>query len=477
MVIIKEKSFPLIMQSVEIVKKTTPITLLPHQRRLQSKLPELEFPFFLYWGMGSGKTIGGCIFFQLLEHGDKGLVICDKSLVNQWKREIQRFLGKNNKHYNDVDIQLIHYEYLEKDEDLDLSQFKMIIVDEAHRFRNAWSRDSVRMLSWVDRIHLSDKVVFLSGTPIMNDAESEMKAFYKLMLTNNPQNKLFYYDPRADMKTKGSYASTDHLNEYCYMTWAQCFKYLINRKQTFELQLPNEDYKRIRTTSKQFAYNTQLRTICNNPYPETPELSPKLTSLRDNIQSYLDQNMKQIIYSSRRDAGIDALDNLLEEDLYRIDGSMSIDERSESIRKFNLRPKSILLITDAGGQGVDLKRVDIVHLMEPADSIQEENQIINRAVRYKSHKENYSKVTIIHYIMKFPTTCQVCAPWKNELYQSGMFSKHEMKDLSKKVQKALYVIIENEENNETLDEKIFRNRIKKEEQVQEKLSMIRSWSI
>ena len=57
----------------------------------------------------------------------------------------------------------------------------MCIVDEAHRFRNAWVMKSDRMLSWMARIHQCVKVVFMSGTPIVHDADIEMDAFHKMM--------------------------------------------------------------------------------------------------------------------------------------------------------------------------------------------------------------------------------------------------------------------------------------------------------
>ena len=465
------------MQTVTLEKKGKPMILLPHQKRLKQHLSEMSFPFYIYWGMGSGKTIGGCICLQLAQDKELCLIICDKSLVSQWCKEIGRFVGRNHLEFNDISIHVMHYEHLEKDEEIDLSIYSVIVVDEAHRFRNAWQRNSERMLSWIERIHSCSRVVFLSGTPIVNDAVIEMHAFQQLMQSDAPIGRISYYDPRTDIKTRGYYASTEHLTEYCFMSWAQCFKYLVNRRQSFELQLEDENIKRIRTTSKQFAYNTHLRSVCNNPYPNNPELSPKLLCIRDNIQAYKDQQMKQIVYSSRRDAGINALDDILEDTTYRIDGSMSIEERSESIRTFNLKPNAILLITDAGGQGVDLKRVDVVHLFEPADSIQEENQIINRAVRYKSHRENYSKVLIVHYIIRFPTNKQVCAPWKKELYDSGLFAKEEMIGLSRKVQKSLQNIIKTEENDMTLDEKVFINREVKEAVVQTALKTIQSWCI
>ena len=463
------------MQSMELENSShKAYTLLPHQKKLLNHLQnnEIEFPFYLYWGMGSGKTFGGLLFLSNLNSNESCLILCDKSLVGQWKSEYAKFGNRNrNLFQSNLQIFVAHYEAIDTEE-IPFHQFSMIILDEAHRFRNAWSRDSARMQSWIEQISVCKKIVYLSGTPIVNDADLEFEAFEEMM-GSNFNKRIFYFMPCSEKH----YASICEKKIECFMSWAQCFKYLLNRKQNFTIEI--DEVLRTRTCSRQSAYNNHLRSIVNNPFPENVLLSPKFCIIADNVEKLSHEGMKQLIYSSRRDDGVDSLAKLIcktQQKLLRIDGSMDTNKRTEEVLKFNRTPGSILLITDAGGQGIDLKRVDVVHLTEPLESIQEEKQVINRAIRFKSHKNGHI-VEVIRYICKFPKDEDVCYPWKNEIYKSGMFEHSELKGLTRKMQKALNNIIENEEQNKTLDERIIENRLTKEKNVQNKLNILREASI
>ena len=79
-------------------KKTTApnmLKLLPHQQKLSMNVHEVKFPYYMCWAMGSGKTIGGCVFLKCLRPRDRALVICDKSTIVQWRNEINRLFMKS----------------------------------------------------------------------------------------------------------------------------------------------------------------------------------------------------------------------------------------------------------------------------------------------------------------------------------------------------------------------------------------------
>ena len=126
----------------------------------------------------------------------------------------------------------------------------------------------------------------------------------------------------------------------------------------------------------------------------------------------------------------------------------------------------MLFITDAGGQGIDLKRVDVVHIVEPSDNLQEERQVINRAVRFKSHKQAFSLVHVLTYVTAFPKSGRVEDPWKKLLYKSGLFDESELKGISRRVQYALLRIIRDEEDWKTIDQKTIEHRKQKDDEVQ-----------
>ena len=467
-------------QQVHKPKTTRPINLLPHQQKIQDNINTIQYPFYLYWAMGSGKTIAGCLFFQLLRRGEKGLVLCDKTIVTQWRDTVDNILVRNNSDYaHGIDIQVHHYERLDTENGPRIPHYKVVVVDEAHRFRNAWIRQSERMLSWIQRIQQCERIIYLSGTPIVHNADEEYVAFQHMM-GKNFKGRVSYFDPCTDPKTRHKYASIETTVIYCPMSWAQCLKYLLSRRQRFEICLPDEDVVRVRLTSSRNSYNTLLRSISNNPYPDTPTLSRKFAHIIERMVEIHEQGLKQLVYSSRRDTGIlglvkiwdDRLSTSQKAMLFIIQGNMSEVDRGMSIRKFNRCSDGILFITDAGARGVDLENVDAVHIVEPSENIQEERQVINRAIRYNGHTMRNATVQVYHYLTTFPRTGDVAPPWKNEAYKSGLFDKTEMKGLTRKLQHALRQIITDEEEDETVDEKVFKRRTEREPHIQLILDII-----
>lgn len=89
-----------------------------------------------------------------------------------------------------------------------------------------------------------------------------------------------------------------------------------------------------------------------------------------------------------------------------VTGADSAEERAQSVRQFN-DPKSgfdVMIISSAGAEGLDLKRVRYVHIMEPQYNLNRIEQIETRGVRFMSHAdlpENERHVEIYLYICIF----------------------------------------------------------------------------
>ncbi len=73
-------------------------------------------------------------------------------------------------------------------------------------------------------------------------------------------------------------------------------------------------------------------------------------------------------------------------------------------------------------------------------------------IRYKAHRENNASVVVHRYISTFPISGRVEAPWKSELYKSGLFDAEEMTGITRKVQYALKTLIRDEEQGLTIDQ-------------------------
>ena len=455
-------------------EKRRPIVLQPHQKRLQKLLPAMQYPFYLYWGMGSGKTIGGCVCMQGLTDGARALVLCDKSTVEQWTSEVQRMFGCNTRDFARIEVCVQHYEFMDDPKGRQPREFQLVVVDEAHRFRNAWERESKRMTSWMARIHECPRVVFLSGTPIVHNAATELDALRRMMRTDDLTDRISYYDPRADPKKAHHYARVEDAVIPCPMSWSQTFLYMQNRRQTFAL--PLESGWRERVSSSRNTYNTALRSICNCPFEKAAESSKMCEIVR---RLAADEDEKQVVYSSRKDTGVVALIGLWgrPKSTFRIDGSMSKTDRAEQIAAFQRHRSGVLFITDAGAQGIDLKRVHVVHIVEPADNVQEERQIVNRAVRFKAHKERNAVVRVLRYVSTFPTSGSVDARWREVVERSGLFAPGEFRGKTREVQYALMRLMHEEEDMATIDEKTLVRRAETDASVQACLVTVRACDV
>lgn len=458
--------------------KTHRLKLQPHQTRLSEKLRDAQFPLYLYWGMGSGKSIGGILTIAaFLEDGTKGLVICDKSVKTQWSGEVQKFFGDKTDR-----VVICHYEELDRDDAVDPRDYAVTVVDEAQRFRNAWHIQSQRMLHWVECIHRSPRVVFLSGTPLVHDPDVEMDAFRRLMRVSDDvelAGRVCFYDPRLDEKRIHHYAKVENELVECPMSWAQTFLYLQSRRQRFCLRLGKDDVRE-RVSSNKNSFATMLRSISNSPFPKDPAQSPKMMRVIRELASGESENLRQLVYSSRRDTGIDALLSLWKsrtrsvKRVFRVDGSMAEADRALNINGFNRAVRaSVLFITDAGSQGIDCKRVDVVHILEPSENLQEERQTVNRAVRYKAHTCRKDPTVLVkRYISTFPTSASVHPPWKKVIYASGLFARDEMRGITRTVQYALKDLIRTEEDGQTVDERTLQLREVRDARIQAALQVL-----
>lgn len=438
---------------------------------------------YIFWGMGSGKTIAGCICMQRLTDAEpRVLVLCDKSTVEQWTHEVTRMLHAYTAKYAKLRVRIEHYESLDKPDGPDPSKMHMVVCDEAHRFRNAWEKPSTRMIHWMSKILRAPYVVYLSGTPIVHDAHVELDALREMMGTDDTwKGRFSYYDPRTDDKQSKHFATVEDEVVRCPMSWSQALLYMQSRKQTFTIQLDGEPQARTRVSSSRNTYNTQVRSISNCPFPKDVSASPKLVRMCEKMLEAEELELKQVVYSSRKDTGVFALVKLWSTHtrrpraIFKIDGSMSKEDRGEQITRFNRWLKgAVVFITDAAAQGVDFKRVHAVHVMEPADNLQEERQVINRAVRYKAHKEKDAVVRLYRYVSVFPVTASVAPPWKTLLFETGLFARDEMHGLTRRVQYALLRLMRDEENGHTIDEKTLLVREERDARVQGALDRLKA---
>jgi hypothetical protein len=141
-------------------------------------------------------------------------------------------------------------------------------------------------------------------------------------------------------------------------------------------------------------------------------------------------------------------------------GTETPEQRSAIQREYNKMENMygqkclILLITQSGAEGISLKNVRQVHIMEPYWNNVRVNQVIGRARRIKSHvnlPEEQRNVKVFNYIIKY-TNAQKNGTWINEFTTNEyvLFKKGEKSD-DETINKSKENIIDEYKDKNTLE--------------------------
>lgn len=353
---------------------------------------------------------------------------------------------------------------------------KIVIVDECHTLSNSIVNGSKNGNAFYELVMKAKniKLLFLTGTPIVNDSFELAPIFnmckgYLNKYTILPEYysdyvKYFINEKDNTIKNKDHYQNrifglVSYYGEM-YKTKFEDFKLQIKKTQkreNFPDLLPinivkiemsmeqNMSYHNYRNKEKnevkramggainkeKFSTNTSYRIKSrqtSNVLDYDEELSkdnisiisPKMLNVYTKIQKF---NNPGIIYSSFLVAGVEYMAKILQ--LYGYSdykennkgkkfalftGKTPIEERDEILNIFNNKKNKdgelihILLVSSTGEKGLNLKRVRHVHILEPQWSYTSIEQIIGRAVRYKSHQdlpENEQNVQVFIYISDY----------------------------------------------------------------------------
>jgi len=156
--------------------------ILEHQKRAFSGFINIRNKlgyrgYLLDAAVGSGKTFTSLALAESLD-SEKIIVICplptlEKVWVSSVKEELYKheqtfWTSRSKEDYNNERILLIHYDAIEKLQDI-LSNIKTaattIIVDESHNFNELKSRRTTALIDTINEVNPAN-VVLMSGTPI-----------------------------------------------------------------------------------------------------------------------------------------------------------------------------------------------------------------------------------------------------------------------------------------------------------------------
>lgn len=323
--------------------------------------------------MGVGKTATAIGYS--IRHNLKTLVVCPKSVVYTWEKQLAKFYGKSYTLWNskgkvgriDAKFHIASYETATKHfAAMNAAGFDLLIADEATYLKNRKTlRAKAIMGSYKERKKYpgikTKHVIFLTGTPILN---RPVEAYYLLNFLDNKRFNNFYNFVERYGGWMGEPAK--NLNELHERT-----KELIIRRRKQDVlkdlpeKLPREDIIIDLSDKERKEYDTYLQDVLNKwnstGKPTVAELpaiqkflfEKKLPRLKEILDETLESGDGVLVFSVYLDP-LRKIHELYPNDSLILEGQMNKTEREQTIKLLSEGKKKIGLFSlGAGAMGID----------------------------------------------------------------------------------------------------------------------------
>jgi SNF2 family DNA or RNA helicase len=406
--------------------------LLPHQQRVIDRLREQE-GLLVAHGLGTGKTLASIGVADAL--GGRTEALVPASLQANYAKEIEKHVkGKPN-----INIRSMQGAAL-KDEKIPAD---LLVVDEAHR-----ARETKTKLNKLLRDYPAAKRMLLSATPAYNRPGDiaplvNIVAGEKVLPTGTDFRKRYIGESRPGIwaslvrgeRSKPILKNTKELQKALNKwvdyepTPTKDFPERINSDIEVEMspyqtkvhnmawdQLPWSMRMRLKRglppekqdVAKLNRFESQSRQISGSMRKFTKdkaEITPKLQRALNDLQARLQDNPEHraVVYSNYLDT-LGEYGEALEAagvPYGSFTGNLSQKKRKELIDQYNAGKLKALLVSSAGGEGLDLKGTRQMQVLEPHWNDTKLEQVIGRAIRRGSHAhlpEDQRKVDVQRYI-------------------------------------------------------------------------------
>lgn len=372
----------------------------------------------LFHGMGTGKTLTSIFILKCLSKAYKNnngiIVLTPKSLVANYEKELKK--ASIPKELLDTITIRTYTKGLKEIEKQGGCRDKILVIDEAHNFKNLYSKRTSKAIACSE---LARKVILLSATPLVNNTEEII-----------PLMKMITYYSVSDIRKmiKGSVNDFStlfncNISYYTKSKDDEHYPKMISHVKRIEMddEYYNAYYKiqediKDKDTPEIFKDNKNLVSFLNGVRRGVNKLkqpSKKIKFCLKIILENLKNNRKVLIYSNWLSAGIDIISKYLRTNgiAYSIiTGSLSKEERDQQMKLYNKGVTKIMLLTSAGGEGLSLIETRVVMVLEPHWNKEKINQLIGRAIRYKSHSRlpvEERVVNVYHLLLKKPVVTKL----------------------------------------------------------------------
>lgn len=377
------------------------LSLKDYQVDLVNYFNEIKGGLIAAWQVGSGKTLLAVTASQCyLDQNPKGkiIVVTPTSLQANFKKEIKAYgANPNDKKYEFLTLQTFAKKYSKEK----CPSNALLIIDEAHNLRtnimltekkNEYkiidSESIIRSDIAIKCAKTANKILLLTATIVYNNPTD----IINLTSLVKKENALSF-DQFEELLSDSDRFYNYFLNTVSFYTpqrdenYPSFTDYIIPIKMTeeyyrvyFDIQQKMKKKRTKKDTEKKLgAFLLGIRQASN-----MLESCPKCNWVLNKIK----EGGKTLIYSAFLDKGINRIKTLLTTnniEFVEITGKLTKAKREEAVKKYNSNKIKVMFITKAGGEGLDLKETQNVIIFESSWNKPNEDQVIGRAIRYKSH--------------------------------------------------------------------------------------------
>ena len=409
---------------MHITKKAEITTeLQPHQQKAVQRA--LLNNVILAHSTGSGKTLTSIAIADAI--GKPTTVLTPASLVENYKKEIKKFKKGG------PPIEVISLPTAQKREYI-IPKGNTLIIDEIHNLRNPGSH---RFNYIQNQLINADRVIGLTGTPAYNSIENwaplinivakkdilpENPAEFKRRYTSEQKDSYGLLDyvlgikpgVRTVLKNKGELKSKltpyvdvfdtdiekpERVDETISVNMSpqqeRAYNLVLNKVPLSMRWKLLRNLPPSKAESKSLnSYLSGVRQVSNTARSfdvTADEMSPKLKASVEQIKKKLEENpeLRAFVYSNYLDSGVNPLHKALDEAGISnaiFHGGLTKKQKKELVDEYNKGKLHVLLGTGSASEGLDLKKTNLLQLIEPHFNNARLEQVIGRGIRYKSHE-------------------------------------------------------------------------------------------
>jgi len=439
-------------------KSTSPVYIHRLNSVERSKLPLRKFQIkvvnymenhhglIVVHGTGTGKTLTAVTTSQSYLDKyptHKVVFVGPASLVSNFRKELKRYGVSNEKKYYFFSFDSFYNKL--KDKIPNKLNKVLLIIDEAHNLRNPKSKKSNLITQAAFKSH---KRLLLTATPFvnnLNDFIPLINIVYGRQVIFN--NNAFKITPEKDfnynmnkiltlLEGKIDYVVNDDTENFPRKV-DNIVDIQMNKKyyELYTKVMENQETYSIFAHPEKF-YNGFRRGV--NKLGSTAYYSQKFEASLDIIKKG-----KTIVYTNWIEYGLKPIKELLESHniSYKLFyGQTKLKERQEIVNGFNNNEFDVIVISKAGGEGLDLAGVKSVVIMDPVWNEAGLDQIVGRAIRYKSHAHlpiSQRVVNIYYLLLTSPPGGKI--PSGDVILYNIIRSKKEIGDIVKKALKKVSI--------------------------------------